>query len=258
MIKAVFLDIDGTMVSFNTHCVSDETKKSLQEARKNGVKIFVATGRHRSDIIHLDDLEFDGYMSLNGAYCWVGNRMVFKKSIPQRDLKTFIDYVEKEPKISCFFVEADRVTVNFISEEVRQMIELVNFSPRTIVPVSELVDREMFQLTAFFPVEREPRIMEMLPGCFASRWYPTFADIVVKGVDKSIGIQKMSDYFGFSKEEVMAIGDGGNDITMIKYAGVGVAMGNASAEVKQIADYVTATVDEDGIGMALRRYGVID
>jgi Cof subfamily protein (haloacid dehalogenase superfamily) len=258
MIKAVFLDIDGTMVSFKTHRVSDETKKSLQEARKNGVKIFVATGRHRSDIIHFDDLEFDGYMSLNGAYCWVGPQTVFKKNIPQKDVITFIDYIEKEPKIPCFFVEADRVTVNFINEEVRRMIELVNFSPRTVVPVSELVDKEIFQLTAFFPVEREPGIMELLPDCSASRWYPTFADIVVKGVDKSIGIQKMCDYFGFLKEEVMAIGDGGNDITMIKYAGAGVAMGNADDEVKQIADYVTATVDEDGVGKALKQYGVIE
>jgi len=257
MIKAVFLDIDGTMVSFKTHCVSDETRKSLQEARNNGVKIFVATGRHRDDIINLGDLEFDGYMSLNGAYCWVGHQTVFKKSIPQKDVLSFIDYIEKEPKISCFFVEADRVTVNMINEEVRKMIELVNFPLRTIVPVSEVIDKEMFQLTAFFPVEREPDIMKRLPDCFASRWYPTFADIIVKGVDKSVGVQKMSDYFGFSKEEVMAIGDGGNDISMIQYAGIGVAMANAGKDVKQAADYVTTSVDEDGVSKALRRYGVI-
>ncbi|MDR0836310.1 MAG: Cof-type HAD-IIB family hydrolase [Tannerella sp.] len=254
MIKAVFLDIDGTMVSFNTHCVSEETRKSLREARKNGVKIFVATGRHRSDIINLGDLEFDGYMSLNGAYCWVDNQTIFKKSIPQKDVKTFIDFIEKEPKIPSFFVESDRVTVNFINEEVQKMTELVNFSPRTIVPVSEVAGKEIFQFTAFFPVEQEPAIMEMLPDCFASRWHPAFADIIVKGVDKSVGIQKMSDYFGFSREEIMAIGDGGNDISMIKYAGVGVAMGNAEEDVKQIADYVTASVDENGVGQALKQF----
>jgi Cof subfamily protein (haloacid dehalogenase superfamily) len=257
MIKAIFLDIDGTMVSFKTHCVSEETEQSLQKARKNGIKIFVATGRHRSDINNLGNLEFDGYMSLNGAYCWVGNQTIFKKSIPQKDVETFIDFIEKEPKIPCFFVEADRVTVNMINEEVQKMIELVNFSPRAIVPADEVVRREMFQLTAFFPVEQEHDIMTMLPGCLASRWYPTFADITVKGVDKSVGIQKMSDYFGFSREEIMAIGDGGNDISMIKYAGTGVAMGNAGEEVKQVADYVTATVDEDGTGKALRHFGVI-
>jgi Cof subfamily protein (haloacid dehalogenase superfamily) len=257
MIKAVFLDIDGTMVSFKTHCISEETKKALREARKNGTKIFVATGRHRSDINNLGNLEFDGYMSLNGAYCWVGSQMVFKKSIPQKDVENFIDFIEKEPKISCFFVEADRVTVNMINEEVQKMIKLVNFSPRTVIPVSEILHKEIFQLTAFFSVEQECHIMKMLPGCQASRWHPTFADIIVKGVDKSVGIRKISDYFSFRREEIMAIGDGGNDISMIKYAGTGVAMGNAVEEVKQAADYVTATVDENGAGKALKHFGII-
>ena len=257
MIKAVFLDIDGTMVSFKTHCVSEETGKSLRKARRNGVKIFVATGRHRNDINNLGDLEFDGYLSLNGAYCWVGNETVFKKNIPQKDVLTFADYIEKEPKIPCFFVEAERVTVNMINDDVRKMMELVNFSPRTIVPANEVKNREMFQLTAFFPIEREAEIVTLLPDCFVSRWHPTFADITVKGVDKSFGIQKISEYLGFSKDEVMAIGDGGNDISMIQYAGVGVAMDNAGEEVKQAADYVTTTVDEDGVGRALRRFGVI-
>ncbi|MDR2146125.1 MAG: Cof-type HAD-IIB family hydrolase [Tannerella sp.] len=257
MIKAIFLDIDGTMVSFKTHCVSGETIKSLREARRNGVKIFVATGRHRTDINNLGDLEFDGYMSLNGAYCWVGNETVFKKSIPQQDVLTFADYIEREPKIPCFFVDAERVTVNMINEDVQKMMELVNFPPRTIVPANEVKNREMFQLTAFFPVERESEIVAMLPGCSSSRWHPTFADITVKGVDKSVGIQKIIEYIGLSKDEVMAIGDGGNDISMIQYAGVGVAMGNGGEEVKLAADYVTATVDEDGVGQALRRFGVI-
>jgi Cof subfamily protein (haloacid dehalogenase superfamily) len=257
MIKAIFLDIDGTMVSFKTHRVSEETGKSLREARKNGIKIFVATGRHRSDIINLGGLNFDGYISLNGAYCWVDNQTVFKKSIPRKDVETFIDIIEKEPKIPCFFVEAERVTVNMINEEAQKMIELVGFSPRTIVPVSEVTDKEIFQLTAFFPVEQEAGIMKMLPDCFVSRWYPTFADITVKGVDKSVGVQKIADYFGFAREEVMAIGDGGNDISMIKYAGVGVAMSNASEDVKQVADYVTTAVDEDGIGEALRYFEII-
>ncbi|MDR3250988.1 MAG: HAD-IIB family hydrolase, partial [Tannerella sp.] len=94
MIKAVFLDIDGTMVSFNTHRVPDETKQALREARRRGVKVFVATGRHTSDINNLDDLEFDGYITINGAYCIVGNEVVFKKSIPRSDVAAFVDYDE--------------------------------------------------------------------------------------------------------------------------------------------------------------------
>jgi Cof subfamily protein (haloacid dehalogenase superfamily) len=143
------------------------------------------------------------------------------------------------------------------NEYMVSMMELVKFKPRPIVPAREFIGKEIFQLTAFFPVEREDEIMKHLPGCSATRWYPTFADIVARGVDKSTGLEKIGAYFGLSAAEMMAIGDGGNDISMLKYAGTSVAMGNADEEVKRAAGYVTTSVDDDGIGNALRHFGVV-
>lgn len=257
MIKAVFLDIDGTMVSFKTHCVPDNTKRALREARDKGVKIFVATGRHSSDINNLDDLEFDGYITLNGAICKVGNEVVFKKHIPHEDVAAFIRYEEEVEPISCFFVEENRVSANMEDKRTERMMELVHFTPRPIVPSREFLNKEIFQLTAFFSIEQEGEIMKHLPGCVATRWYPTFADLVAYGVDKSVGLDKIGAYFGYHKDEMMAIGDGGNDISMLKHAGIGIAMGNANEEVKQAANYVTTSVDDDGVGNALRHFGVI-
>ena len=257
MIKAVFLDIDGTMVSFETHCVPDNTKDALREVRKKGVKVFVATGRHSSDIINLGDLEFDGYITLNGAYCKIGNEVVFKKSMPRDIIEAFVRYETETAPIPCFFVEADRVTANMTDELMDQMMALVKFPPRPVFPSKENIDKEIFQMSAFFPIEREAEIMKRLPGCTTTRWYPTFTDINAIGVDKSVGLSKIGDYFGFSIDEMMAFGDGGNDISMIKYAGTGVAMGNAGEEVKLAADYITTSVDDDGIGNALRHFGVL-
>ncbi|MDR1097478.1 MAG: Cof-type HAD-IIB family hydrolase [Tannerella sp.] len=257
MIKAIFLDIDGTMVSFNTHRVPENIKQALREAGSKGVKIFVATGRHRTDINNLDDLEFDGYITLNGGYCFVGDRVIFKKSIPHADVAAFIRYEEEVEPVSCFFVEADRVSANRTDKQTERMMELVHFAPRAVVPSREFLHREIFQMTAFFPVAREDEIMKRLPGCTAARWYPTFADIVARGVDKSVGLEKIGACFGFGTDEMMAIGDGGNDIAMIRYAGTGVAMANAGDEVKRAADYITTTVDDDGVGNALRHFGVI-
>ncbi|MDR1221375.1 MAG: Cof-type HAD-IIB family hydrolase [Tannerella sp.] len=257
MIKAVFLDIDGTMVSFKTHRVPENIKQALREAGSKGVKLFVATGRHRTDINNLDDLEFDGYITLNGGYCFAGDRVIFKKSIPREDVAAFVRYEEEVEPVPCFFVEADCVSANRTDKQTERMMELVHFTPRMIVPSREFLHREIFQMTAFFPVEREDEIMKRLPGCTAARWYPTFADIVARGVDKSVGLEKFGACFGFDTDEMMAIGDGGNDIAMIKYAGTGVAMANAGDEVKQAADYITTTVDDDGVGNALRHFGVI-
>lgn len=257
MIKAVFLDIDGTMVSFETHRVPDNTKMALREARSRGVKVFVSTGRHSSDIINLDDLEFDGYITLNGAYCRVGDQVIFKKHIPREDLAAFIRYDEEIKPVPCFFVETDRVYANREDKIVTRMMELVEFTPRPIVPSHEFLGKEIFQLTAFFSAEDEPTVMQHLPGCEATRWYPTFADIVARGVDKSVGLEQIGAYFGFTKDEMIAIGDGGNDISMIRYAGIGIAMGNAGEDVKKAADYITTSVDDDGIGNAFRKFGLI-
>jgi Cof subfamily protein (haloacid dehalogenase superfamily) len=257
MIKAIFLDIDGTMVSFKTHRVLENTKKVLREARSKGVKVFVATGRHRSDINNLDDLEFDGYITLNGGYCFVGDEVIFKKHIPREDVAAFIRYGEEVEPVPCFFVEADRVSADMENEYMLNMLKLVKFEPRPIVPAREFIDREIFQLTAFFPPEREDEVMKHLPGCTATRWYPTFTDIVARGIDKSSGLERIGAYFGLNTGEMMAIGDGGNDISMIKYAGTGVAMGNSNEDVKLAADYVTTPVDDDGVGNALRHFGVI-
>jgi Cof subfamily protein (haloacid dehalogenase superfamily) len=256
MIKAIFLDIDGTMVSFNTHRVPENTKKVLRKARSNGVKIFVATGRHRSDINNLDDLEFDGYITLNGGYCFTGDEVIFKKHIPREDVEAFVRYSEDVEPIPCIFMEADRISANMENEYMVSMMGRVKFQVRPIVPARELISKKIFQLTAFFPSEREDGIMKRLSGCTATRWYPTFADIVARGVDKSAGLEKTGAHFGVSAAEMMAIGDGGNDISMIKYAGTGVAMGNADEEVKRAADYITTSVDDDGVGNALRHFGV--
>lgn len=90
------------------------------------------------------------------------------------------------------------------------------------------------------------------------RWNPLFADVVPAGVDKAEGIDRLLARFRIGLDETMAFGDGGNDIPMLRHVGTGVAMGNADEAVKAEADYVTTSVDEEGIARALRHFGLID
>ena len=96
-----------------------------------------------------------------------------------------------------------------------------------------------------------------MPHCESSRWYPTFTDIVCKGNSKQLGMDKIMERFGITLEETMAFGDGGNDISMLRHAGIGIAMGNANDTVKASANYVTDSVDEDGIWNALKHFNLI-
>lgn len=90
------------------------------------------------------------------------------------------------------------------------------------------------------------------------RWHPAFVDVTARGNTKQNGIDQIIRHFGIRLEETMAFGDGGNDIGMLRHAGIGVAMGNAEDDVKAAAEYVTTSVDEHGIANALKRFGIID
>jgi Cof subfamily protein (haloacid dehalogenase superfamily) len=255
MIKAIFFDIDGTLVSFKTHRIPDSTRKSIETIRSKGVKVFIATGRHFSVINNLDDMTFDGYITMNGCYCLQGtDNVIFKKSIDPSDLNRFIDYLQQEKEFPCLFVEEHTLSLNYTDNEMQFLINLLQQDMPTVNDLDYYRDRELFQLTAFFRGSQEKEMMSLLPNCSSMRWYPTFSDIIAKGVDKGVGIDQFCNYYGFSLEETMAFGDGGNDIEMLRHAGIGVAMGNANDNVKQAADYVTDSVDDDGILKAFRHF----
>ena len=134
---------------------------------------------------------------------------------------------------------------------------MLNFPPQPIRPLRESLVQDVYQLIAFFTEGQQERIMSVLPNCEATRWNPLFADVVPKGSNKAIGIDQMILHYGISLDETMAFGDGGNDLAMLRHAAIGVAMGNSVDEVREGADYVTTSVDEDGIYNALKHYGII-
>ena len=113
------------------------------------------------------------------------------------------------------------------------------------------------QMCVFVSPEQEERIMREFPECVSSRWSPLMADINMCGVTKASGMDVFLRHYGIDRSRSMAFGDGGNDVEMIRHAGVGVALGNAVDAAKRAADYVTATVDDDGVLRALQHYGVL-
>lgn len=257
MIKAVFFDIDGTLVSFKTHRVPDSTKRAIAALRAKGVRVFVASGRQLLAINNLEDLQFDGYVTLNGGYCIVGERVIYKHSMPSEDMASLVQYMEERENFPCIFVHENTFCINYTDERTDEVFRLLNFPQPPSLSLREAAKGEIFQLVAFFTKEQEKAIMAVMPHCEATRWNPLFSDVIPKGSSKQVGVDKMLDYFGISLEESMAFGDGGNDVLMLKHVGIGVAMGNAEDEVKLAAGYVTDSVDEDGIEKALRHFGVI-
>lgn len=260
MIKAVFFDIDGTLVSFKTHQVPESTVKALALLREKGIKVFIATGRHPSIMSagnNVKDLEFDGYITLNGQYCFAGDEVIYKKSISPEDIKAVVEFL-KNSHYPCGFVEEkEYMYINHINDVVKEVLEAVNVPLPNVRDISRALENEVFQLNPYVSPEEEHHFMNILKNCEATRWNPLFLDVIPAGGGKHVAIEKIREYYGFSKEETMAFGDGGNDITMLQSVGLGVAMGNAAENVQNAADYVTDTVDNDGIYKALKHFGII-
>lgn len=259
MIRAIFLDVDGTLISFKTHEVPASAREALLRAHGRGVRLFIATGRAANDLGPLEGIPYDGVVSLNGARCVAADgRVVSRHPIPRADFEHAMVLSEQMGFPLALELE-DGVFVNRVTPEVERLAHLVAHPVPGQTDLRALFDRsECCQMCFYFDLETERRVMAQLPGLVASRWCPVFADINVDGVDKATGMREFMDSYGFSASEVAAFGDGGNDVAMLQAAGVGVAMGNACDEALNASDYVTASVDDDGIAKALVHLGVLD
>lgn len=92
MIKALFFDIDGTLVSFNTHKIPDSTIQAIEQAKEKGIQVYISTGRPFSLINNIDEIShlIDGYITVNGAYCFIGEQVISCSPIPVEDVLTLI------------------------------------------------------------------------------------------------------------------------------------------------------------------------
>ena len=257
MIKIVFFDIDGTLVSFKTHKVPFSTREAISELRKKGIKVFVATGRHKATIDNLDDIEFDGYITMNGAYCFAGDKVIFKEPIPKSNIDKLIEFQKNSFAFPVFFMAEHKLCVNYYNDDVHHLIKMINFPILPVEPIEDMANREIFQMVSFVDEDKAKSVLPLLVDCSDARWYHTFTDVINRNVSKKVGVAKVLEYYGFSQDEAMAFGDGGNDIPMLQAVTNSVAMGNAEQSVKSVSNYVTDTVDDDGILKALKHFSLI-
>ncbi len=257
MIKAVFFDVDGTLLSHRRGEVPPSAREAVFRLKQKGLLVFAATGRHILELetLPVRDLPFDGFVTLNGQLCLDREGAVLYDAPISPASAERLAAAFRGMETPLMILERGRMYVNFVDERVRRAQKAIS-SP---VPETGLyTGAPVYQVIAYDTRERVLALLEELPDCGMSQWNPFGFDIISKAGGKVPGLQRLLDRFDLRREEIMAFGDGDNDREMLRFAAVGVAMGNAEAAVKDQADFVTTDIDEDGIRRGLERYGLIE
>ncbi|MBE6339639.1 MAG: HAD family phosphatase [Bacteroidales bacterium] len=265
-IKLVALDLDGTLTD-SQKLIPAANKQSLIDIQNRGIKVVLASGRPTYGIRHLADelklSEYGGYiLAYNGGYIidCKDNTPISKMYISSEMLGELTD-AANEMGVAIITYDDERDTI-LSAVEGNKWVEheawLNNNMTLKIVSVQEFVATAPAQLPKCLMVgepdlmaQVEPQIQKRFSQLDVYRSSPFFLEIVPKGIDKAASLDMLGRKIGITAAEIAAFGDGYNDISMVKYAGLGVAMQNGCDEIKAIADYVSLSNDECGVAHAI-------
>lgn len=271
--KYVFLDVDGTLVNFMGE-IPESAVYALNKAQSNGHKIILATGRQKSQIhkVLFEKINFDGMVASSGAYIEYGGRVIFESHATREMLCRMLDLFDKH-KIPYFLKSTDRlITSRRCYDELYSRYESRGESKELLESIfgnTEVVEDtralECVEKADYFD---SPLSIDEIRAELGDYYYVVsyslrpgqslyHGEINFDGTNKANGIERFMVAAGAPMANSIAVGDSGNDLEMIKAAGVGVCMGNGSDDVKAAADLITTHVNGDGIYNAFVKLGLI-
>lgn len=221
MIRAIFLDVDGTLISFKTHEIPASARDALVRAHARGIRLFIATGRAANDLAPLEDSLRRRGVAQRRTVC--GCRRACRKPA----LDSAGRFRTRHGTLLADGIPAgagtgERRIRQPSDPEVERLAHMVAHPVPEQTDLRALFERsECCQMCFYLDTEAERRVMAQLPGLAASRWCPIFADINVAGIDKATGMREFMSACGLRASEVAAFGDGGNDVAMLSAAGWG-------------------------------------
>ncbi len=261
-IKALFFDIDGTLVGLKNHRLNETDIESLRRLKEEGYLLFIATGR---DFLVPDEISvleplfpyLTGYIDINGQHsALMDGTEIFNLPIADEDFLPLRKSCE-EHHLSMLYRHENANYISEMTEHVAGYWNWWGFEIPAIRPLEGEI-HNIPRLCIHCSAEEEERfITPLLKQSWTARITPDLVDLVPYGAGKDSGIRKICEYFGIDITETMGFGDGQNDLGMLNTVGIAVAMENAADNVKAAADFVTSTTEEAGITLALRHFGLI-
>lgn len=260
--KIIFFDIDGTLISEDTHYLPSSTVDSIRRTRANGHLTFINTGRTYFflDPI-LKEIGFDGYVCGCGTRIYLDEKPVFTHTLSHQTCLEIVKLL-RDCQVSALFEANERVFFDTKTPSNPIIRSLKAKFGDTAVNVDLLFqdpsmhfDKFVVWLNASSDVKTFRRFIDK-EFDYIDRG-GNFGEIVPKGCSKATGIQFLLDYYGLPLADSYAIGDSTNDLPMLSYVPNSIAMGNSMAEILPYCSYQTANLEDDGIEKALRHFGFI-
>ena len=274
--KILFIDVDGTLVDYQTN-LPESAVTAIRRARARGHRVYICTGRSKAEVYsNIWDIGLDGMIGGNGAYVEDNGEVVMHQLITEEQCRRIVDWLHGRGLE--FYLESNNGL--FASENFEEVGELVikEYAGRKGKDASDVTVRNVFPEMVFGgelyrdDVNKVSFILssyqdhldsiDEFPDLKAGTWggvgeTALFGDLGVKDITKAHAISVLLEHLGVKIEDTIAIGDAKVDIPMLEYCHIGVAMGNGGDEIKAMADYVTDGVEEDGLYKAFVYLGLI-
>ncbi|HGC7291455.1 TPA: HAD-IIB family hydrolase [Streptococcus agalactiae] len=277
-IKAVFFDIDGTLLNDRKN-VQKSTIKAIRNLKDQGILVGLATGRGPSFVQpFLENLGLDFAVTYNGQYIYSRSEIIYTNQLSKTTVYRLIRYAGARRReislgtasgllgsgiIGLGTSRLGQIVSSLVPRKWAKAIErsfkhfIRRIKPQNIDSLMVILREPIYQVVLVATEGESERIQKQFPRVKLTRISPYSMDVISEGQSKVKGIERVGQCYGFDLSEVIAFGDSDNDIEMLSQVGIGVAMGNASQQVKENARYTTADNNDDGISKALAHYGLI-
>ena len=255
--KLIFFDMDGTLIDHRVNQVPKSTQEAIRQLKEQGHVCAIATGRCPSLLYGFDEqLGIQNIIASNGRYVKVGDNVIQNLTMPKERVLALTQHLESF-EIGVAYQTADAYAAKSLFGDAHILFaQHYNEEVPKITPNFTGFD-DVLQMIIYTKDALPDEVIKAFSDVRFTKSCDYGYDVTMGEGLKEVGVEKLCHYLGFSKEDTLAIGDGLNDISMFRHVGLSVAMGNAHKEVKEAADLVTESVDEDGIYNILKKLNLI-
>ena len=245
-IKIIFFDIDGTLIDTQTGRISEKTASALNRLREKGIKLCVATGRPTVSLPDFGNLQFDVFCTFNGSLCCTKKETIHSTPISPIDVERVLENAAAIGRPASVAVR-DRMVANGIDEDLADYYALAGLELTVADDFDAVCREDVYQIMLGCRESDYAAIIQGTAGVKIAVSWDRAVDVISAASGKGAAIAKILAYYNLDVSQAMAFGDSYNDVEMLQAVGTGVAMGNAAAQLKEIADDVCRPVSEEGI-----------